>query len=160
MLSKDAAAIEPGKYTVVLEPAALGDLLAFLIFSADARQADEEELLLEEGGGNRIGEQVLGEKVNIYSDPSHPLAPSVMFDGGGLPIKRTSWVQGVLEGSDLLAVLGAEAESEPTGAGESDHGRRQRDDGGSDCRHRARRAGHPLLATSGRSIRRPCSSPA
>ena len=93
MLSKDAAAIEPGKYTVVLEPAALGDLLAFLIFSADARQADEGELLLEERGGNRIGEQVLGEKVNIYSDPTHTLAPTVMFDGGGLPIKRTSWVE-------------------------------------------------------------------
>jgi predicted Zn-dependent protease len=94
VLSKDAAAIEPGKYSVVLEPAALGDLLAFLIFSADARQADEgRNFFSKKGGGNRIGEQVLGEKVSIYSDPTHPLAPTVMFDGAGLPIKRTSWVE-------------------------------------------------------------------
>jgi predicted Zn-dependent protease len=94
VLSKDAAAIEPGKYTVVLEPAALGDLLAGMIFSADARQSDEgRSFFSKKGGGNRIGEQVLSEKVNIYSDPSHPLAPSMMFDGEGLPIKRTNWVQ-------------------------------------------------------------------
>ena len=39
--SKSPAAIEPGKYTVVLEPAAMADLMAFMLFSADARQADE-----------------------------------------------------------------------------------------------------------------------
>ena len=62
--SKNAAAIEPGKYTVVLEPAALADLLAFLMFSADARQADEgRSFFSKKGGGNRIGEQMLGEKV-------------------------------------------------------------------------------------------------
>jgi predicted Zn-dependent protease len=94
VLSKDAAAIEPGKYTVVLEPAALGDLLAGMVFSADARQADEgRSFFSRKGGGNRIGEQLLAEKVNIYSDPSHPLAPSLMFDGEGLPVKRTNWVQ-------------------------------------------------------------------
>ena len=94
VMSKSPAAIEPGKYTVVLEPAALGDLLAFLIFSADARQADEgRSFFSKKGGGNRIGEQVLGDKVNIYSDPADPLAPTVMFDGAGLPIKRTSWVE-------------------------------------------------------------------
>ena len=56
---------------VVLEPAALADLLAILVFSADARQADEgRSFFSKKGGGNRIGEQVLGEKVNIYSDPA------------------------------------------------------------------------------------------
>lgn len=98
-LSKNPAAIEPGKYTVVLEPAAMADLLVFLIFSANARQADEgRSFFSKKGGGNRAGEQVLGEKVRIYSDPAHPLAPSVAFDGQGLPIKRDVWVeQGVLK---------------------------------------------------------------
>ena len=92
--SKNAAAIEPGKYTVVLEPAALADLIAFLMFSADARQADEgRSFFSKKGGGNRIGEQLLGEKVNIYSDPADPLAPTMMFEGSGLPITRTSWVE-------------------------------------------------------------------
>jgi predicted Zn-dependent protease len=94
-LSKSPVAIEPGKYTVVLEPAAVADLLVFLIFSANARQADEgRSVFSKKGGGNRVGEQVLGEKVRIYSDPAHPLAPSVAFDAQGLPVKRDVWVEG------------------------------------------------------------------
>jgi predicted Zn-dependent protease len=92
--SKTPAAIEPGKYTVVLEPAALADLLAFMLFSADARQADEgRSFFSKKGGGNRIGDQIVGEKVRIYSDPAHPLAPSVSFDFQGLPISSIVWVE-------------------------------------------------------------------
>jgi predicted Zn-dependent protease len=98
-MSKNPAAIEPGKYTVVLEPAALADLLVNLIFAADARQADEgRSFFSKKGGGNRVGEQIVGEKVRIYSDPAHPLAPSVAFDGEGLPIRRNVWIDnGVLK---------------------------------------------------------------
>lgn len=97
--SKAPVAIEPGKYTVVLEPAAVADLLVNFIFSADARQADEgRSFFSKKGGGNRVGEQVLGEKVRIISDPAHPLAPSVAFDGEGLPISSHVWVdKGVLK---------------------------------------------------------------
>lgn len=97
--SKNPAAIEPGKYTVILEPAALADLLVFMLFSADARQADEgRSFFSKKGGGNRVGEQILGEKVRVYSDPSHPLAPGLSFDGEGLPIGRNVWVEnGVLK---------------------------------------------------------------
>jgi predicted Zn-dependent protease len=99
-MSKNPAAIEPGKYTVVLEPAALADLVAYLILGyADARQADEgRSFFSKKGGGNRIGEQVLGDKVRIYSDPAHPLAPSLAVDNEGLPIGRNMWVEnGVLK---------------------------------------------------------------
>ena len=101
----------------LLEPAALGDLLAFLIFSADARQADEgRSFFSKKGGGNRIGEQVLGEKVNIYSDPSHTLAPTVMFDGGGLPITRTSWVEkGIWKDLNYSRFWAQKQNREPTG---------------------------------------------
>ena len=98
--SKTPAAIEPGKYTVVLEPAAVADLLAIMIvYSADARQADEgRSVFSKKGGGNRIGEQVFGENVQIYSDLQHPLAPTVAFDNEGLPIRRGAWVEkGVLK---------------------------------------------------------------
>jgi predicted Zn-dependent protease len=101
-MSKSPAAIEPGKYTVVLEPAAVADLLAYFVFSADARQADEgRSFFSKKGGGNRIGEQVLGDKIRIYSDPAHPLAPSLAFDTEGLPISRNVWVDnGVMK--DLI----------------------------------------------------------
>jgi predicted Zn-dependent protease len=98
-LSKSPSAIEPGKYTVVLEPAALGDLIVFMLFSANARTADEgRSFFSKKGGGNRVGEQVVGEKVRIYSDPASPIAPAVSFDGEGLPIKRRVWIEnGVLK---------------------------------------------------------------
>lgn len=93
--SKNPAAIEPGKYTVVLEPACVADLLAFMLFSADARQADEgRSFFSKKGGGNRVGEAVVGEQVNILSDPNHPLAPTMAFDVEGLPMARHAWVEG------------------------------------------------------------------
>jgi predicted Zn-dependent protease len=116
VLSKSPAAIEPGKYTVVLEPAAMADLLAFLIFSANARPADEgRSVFSKKGGGNRVGEQVLGEKVLIYSDPAHPLAPSVAFDNQGLPVKRDVWVEkGLLKGLFYSRFWAEKQGKEPT----------------------------------------------
>jgi predicted Zn-dependent protease len=97
--SHDPVAIEPGKYTVVLEAAALADLIANLMFAADARQADEgRSFYSKKGGGTRIGESIVGEKVTIYSDPAHPTAPALPFDGAGLPLQRIEWIsKGVLK---------------------------------------------------------------
>jgi len=97
--SKSPVAIEPGKYAVVLEPAAVADLLAFMMFSCDARQADEgRSFFSKKGGGNRVGEQILGEKVRILSDPAHPLAPTLSCDNEGIPASRHVWVDnGVLK---------------------------------------------------------------
>ena len=93
--SKNPVAIEPGKYTVVLEPAALADLLVSLAFAADARQADEgRSFFSKKGGGTRVGEQIVGEKVRLYSDPTYATAPVVPFDGQGLPLKKIVWVDG------------------------------------------------------------------
>ena len=97
--SHNPTAIEPGKYTVVLEPAALADLIANLVFSADARQSDEgRSFFSKKGGGTRVGEQIVGEKVRLYSDPAHPLAPALPFDSQGLPLKKIDWIdKGVLK---------------------------------------------------------------
>jgi predicted Zn-dependent protease len=97
--SQSPAAIEPGKYTVVLEPAAMADVIANLAFAADARQADEgRSFFSKKGGGTRIGEQIVGDKVTLYSDPAHPTAPTLPFDGQGLPRQRIDWIgKGVLK---------------------------------------------------------------
>jgi predicted Zn-dependent protease len=97
--SHNPTAIEPGKYTVVLEPAALADLIVNLVFAADARQSDEgRSFFSKKGGGTRVGEQIVAEKVRLYSDPAHPLAPALPFDGEGLPVTRMDWIdKGVLK---------------------------------------------------------------
>src|SRR4051794_7401779 len=97
--SHSPTAIEPGKYTVVLEPAALADLIVNLVFALDARQADEgRSFFSKKGGGTRVAEQIVGEKVRLYSDPADPLAPALPFDGQGLPVKPIAWIdKGVLK---------------------------------------------------------------
>jgi len=69
------------------------------MFSADARQADKgRSFYSKKGGGNRVGEQIVGDKVRVYSDPVHPLAPTISFDNEGLSIARNDWIdKGVLK---------------------------------------------------------------
>ncbi|WP_417232000.1 TldD/PmbA family protein [Brevundimonas sp.] len=84
--SADALALEPGKYTVILEPAAVAGLVGFMMNFFDARSADEgRSFLSKAGGGNRIGEQMFGPEVNIHTDPGHPDAAVYPWDGDGLP---------------------------------------------------------------------------
>ncbi len=68
--SVDAKALEPGRYTVILEPAATSDLIGYMLSGFDARQADEgRSFLSKKGGGNRLGEKLFDQQVNIWSDP-------------------------------------------------------------------------------------------
>ncbi len=92
--SVNAQAIEPGKYTVILEPMAANDLLRLLTSAMDARSADEgRSFLSKKGGGTKIGEKLFDERVNIYSDPSHPDIPAAPWTGEGLPAEKTTWVE-------------------------------------------------------------------
>ena len=44
-------------------------------------------------GKNKIGEKIVDERVNIYSDPLHPEVPTATWNGEGQPIKKTSWIE-------------------------------------------------------------------
>ncbi len=84
LASAAAKAIEPGKYTVILEPTAGVDLLRNMMNSMDARNADEGRSFLgKKGGGTRLGEKLFDERVTIYSDPQNPEIPGSPFAGGG-----------------------------------------------------------------------------
>jgi predicted Zn-dependent protease len=91
--SKGAKAIEPGKYTVILEPVAATYMLENM-FRFDARSAEEgRSFLSKKGGGTRLGEQLVDPKVNIYSDPFNTDLPGSTWGGDGLPRERTSWIE-------------------------------------------------------------------
>lgn len=92
--SATAKAIEPGKYTVILEPAAAAVLLENIFFGLDARQADEGRSFLSQPGGNtRLGEKLVDERVNIYSDPLNPELPTSTWTGDGRPQEKISWIE-------------------------------------------------------------------
>jgi len=91
--SKGAKAIEPGKYTVILEPTASIVLLERLIFGLDARQADEGRSFLSASGGKtKLGEKMVDDKVTIYSDPHHPILPGAVWNEDGRPQEKTVWI--------------------------------------------------------------------
>jgi predicted Zn-dependent protease len=89
-----ARAIEPGKYTVILEPVAVAYLLESMFFGLDARSADEgRSFMSKPGGGNRLGDQLMDTKVNIYSDPFNPELPSSTWNREGQPMAKRSWIE-------------------------------------------------------------------
>lgn len=91
--------LEPGKYMVLLEPAAAGMLISLLGSALDARAADEgRSFFSKPGGGNRIGEKLFDNRVTIVSDPAEKNAEAAPFTAGGLPVRREAWIEnGVLK---------------------------------------------------------------
>ena len=80
--SVQAKAIEPGRYTVILEPAATSELVGRMLGGFNARQADEgRSFLSKKGGGNRLGEKLFDEQVNIWADPWDPDVGVLPWDG-------------------------------------------------------------------------------
>jgi PmbA protein len=73
--------VQPGKHTVVLEPAAVLDLLGFMFFDFGGTALLEQRSFLN----NRIGKKLFGENVTIYDDVYHPLQSGAAFDGEGIP---------------------------------------------------------------------------
>ncbi|QHV93778.1 MULTISPECIES: TldD/PmbA family protein [Spirosoma] len=84
LASASARALEPGKYTVILEPTASVELLQNMMRSMDARSADEGRSFLgKKGGGTRLGEKLFDERVTIITDPMNADLPLAPFGGGG-----------------------------------------------------------------------------
>jgi predicted Zn-dependent protease len=97
--SRNPVAVEPGRYTVILEPQAVGDLVQLLAFALDARSADEgRSAFSKQGGGTKIGDKVVDSKVTIFSDPSDPQLLGQPWTQEGLPLGREVWIEnGVLK---------------------------------------------------------------
>ena len=92
--SRETRAIEPGKYTVILEPAASVDLIGHMVEQMDARQADEgRSFLTRAGGGTRLGEKLVDERIQIYSDPMNPEIPGSPWAPDGRARRRVDWIK-------------------------------------------------------------------
>jgi len=98
-LSKSPVAIEPGRYTVILEPQAVGDLVQLFSGYVDARSADEgRSPFSKQGGGNKLGEKIVDERVSLFADPFDPRILAQPFDGQGFPLGKQVFVEnGVLK---------------------------------------------------------------
>ncbi len=97
--SRNPVAVEPGRYTVILEPQAVGDLVQLMAFYLDARSADEgRSPFTKPGGGNRIGEKVIDSRLSLIADPFDPTVLAQPYDFEGLPLNRQVFIEnGVLK---------------------------------------------------------------
>jgi predicted Zn-dependent protease len=88
-LSGHPRELSPGHYTVVLEPAAVLDLVGQMFgdFSATALH-DQRSFLTD-----RLGKKLFGENINIYDDVAHPLQSGVPYDGEGVPRRKLRLVE-------------------------------------------------------------------
>jgi predicted Zn-dependent protease len=117
--STNAVAIEPGRYTVILEPTAAANIVQLIAGSLSARQADEgRSFFSKQGGGNKIGVKVVDERVTILSDPFDPETPGAPFSGDGLPTPRRVWIEnGVVKNLQYDRYWAQQKGVEPTGGG-------------------------------------------
>jgi len=81
--------IAPGKYTVVLEPAAVLDMVGFMFFDFGGLSILDQRSFLN----NRAGTQIFGRNLNIWDDVAHPLQSGAPFDGEGIPRQRVQLVE-------------------------------------------------------------------
>jgi predicted Zn-dependent protease len=117
-LSRNPQPIEPGRYTVILEPQAVGDLVQRIGNALNARTADEgRSAFAKRGGGSRIGERIVDERVTLFSDPADPQLLSPPFDEQGLPLARQPWIEnGVLRTLAYSRFWAAKQGRQPTGS--------------------------------------------
>lgn len=87
--SRGPKELPPGKYTVILEPAAVLDLVGFMFWDFGGLAILDQRSFLN----NRIGTKLFGENITIVDDVAHPLQSNAPFDGEGVRRRRVSLVE-------------------------------------------------------------------
>ncbi len=114
---KKPVRLEPGKYTVVLESTAVGDLVQLLGFGFFARAAEEgRSFLSKKGGGTQLGEKMFPEIVTLRSAPDDRRFPTSLWAQSGLPQRANTWIQnGVVKSLAYDRYWAMKSGKEPSG---------------------------------------------
>ena len=81
--------LAPGRYTVILEPAAVLDLVGFLFYDFSATAVADQRSCFS----GRLGQPLLGKNITITDDVYHPEQLGAPFDGEGIPRQRVTLVE-------------------------------------------------------------------
>lgn len=81
--------IPAGKYTVILEPAAVLDIVGFMFWDYSGMAILDQRSFLT----GRIGTKLFGENITIVDDVAHPLQAGSPFDGEGMLRQRAPLVE-------------------------------------------------------------------
>ncbi|MBZ5524665.1 MAG: TldD/PmbA family protein [Acidobacteriia bacterium] len=87
--SRGPRELPPGKYTVVLEPSAVLDLVGFMFYDFSGMAILDQRSFLNK----RIGTRLFGENISIVDDVYHPLQTGSPFDGEGVARRKVTLVE-------------------------------------------------------------------
>lgn len=112
--SRAPAELTPGRYTVILEPAAVLDLVGQMFGDFSATSIRDERSFLT----GRLGQTLFGTNIHIHDDVYHPQHAGAPFDGEGVPKKRLALVEaGTVHEVAYSRAAAQLAGFEPTGHG-------------------------------------------
>jgi len=114
LASRDPRELAPGRYTVILEPAAVLDMVGFLFYDfAGTAVLDKRSCFTD-----LLGKKVFGENITIADDVYHPLQTGEPWDGEGIPRQAVTMVErGVLKNLVYARHTARKMNAEPTGHG-------------------------------------------
>ncbi|HEX6313869.1 MAG TPA: TldD/PmbA family protein [Gemmatimonadaceae bacterium] len=117
--SRNPVAMEPGMHTAVIEAAGIGQLVPNVAGMLNARNAEEGRSgFSKPGGGTKVGEKIVDERVSLFSDPADPDLLAQPFDTDGLPLRRRVWIEnGVLKQLAYTRFWAQKQGKEATGGG-------------------------------------------
>jgi predicted Zn-dependent protease len=110
--SAGAKPLPPGKYTVILEPQAVFEMMFFLTGQMDQRLADEGRSFF----AGKVGQKIFADSVSLRSDAADPLTPAAPFDDEGFALASHPWiVEGRVSRLSVSRYWAKKKNLEPTG---------------------------------------------
>ena len=93
--SQKARALEPGRYTVILEPRPAARYLSLMLNAFNARNAEEGRSFMsgKQRGETRLGEKVFGDNFTLRSEIGNPILRQTPVGQDGLAAKPITWVE-------------------------------------------------------------------
>ena len=93
--SREPQAVEPARYTVILEPDAYAQMIFYMMrYHMDLPGAEAGyTAFAAPGGGTKIGMQIIDDRLSFVSDPMDPAGPFCPFNPVGVPFDRTHWMR-------------------------------------------------------------------
>jgi predicted Zn-dependent protease len=89
--SKNPRALEPGAYTVILEPPALREFIGYLSWIGFGAQPFEQGSSFMSG---KLGQPLMGANITVRDDYVHPLCGGLPFDFEGVPRTKVGLIEG------------------------------------------------------------------
>ena len=112
--SRKPTEVPPGRWTVILEPSAVLDLVGQLFYDfAGTAMADQRSCF-----NKRMGKKILGDNITLRDDVFHPLQSGAPYDGEGIPRQKILLVEkGVPTNLVYSRATAKKMKAKPTGHG-------------------------------------------